>query len=515
MIFKRLFGSRAAPTIASLTAAPRQRFVARYTPPVNDEHELGYPEGEFAEAWERFKVARQMLEPFRAKFERKLEAAEWKGHYFVNSDIKVKVLGETYTVYHSESELADGLLHRASCPKRDRSEYETRWEYRYSKQMKQFRVAMAEHLLEQSTVLRKILSEQQGLWWEYLQSSCRGWLDGEGKTVYERPAYLSKENYNLLLNTDAMVFELLAPKFSETLEACATRTYLSVERVSRHSRYIPEGHERLRLLIEEIVDELNEYRVGCQHFDENVCVLCGLKVKPNLVGNLRYNLPNEVCAWCLKILDYHPVEVLNAGKSPEELMDEAIRGFQLAVKTFKFSYWRSPMPSMKTLVNLGLRTKTPLRLREFAAVLAGLPRDLTGFETSLHFMKAAGHENLANNPKARGKQSISSCNHICLSLGERDICEYLASSGFEHTREPYYGPLTGAIGITEFGGMRGDFLVGKTVIEFAGLAGNAEYDAKMELKQKLCADYGIDLIVVLPTDLSRLETLLSKERLTS
>jgi hypothetical protein len=515
MIFKRLFGSPAAPTTSSLTAAPRQRFVARYTPPVHDEHELGYPEGEFAEAWERFKAARQMLEPFRTKFDKEFQEAEWKGHFNFNSDIKVRVRGETYTIYHSESELFDWLLHKSSCSKRDRSNHANGWEFKYTGRMKEFRGEMAGYLLENSPSLRKILAEQQGLWWEYLQSQSHGWLSGPEKTVYEQPEYLSEELYDHLWRTNAMVFELLVPNFYLHLEATAKRFGIGVQRERGSERYVPDAHDRMRQFIQEIVDEINEHRDECRHFDENVCILCDLQVKPNLAGNLRFNFPNEVCAWCLKILDYHALPVLSAGKTRDEVANQSIEGFRLAVKTFKFPYWRSPSPSTKMLVGLGLRTKTPLRIREFAAVIAGMPRELTGFDSPLHFMKAAGFESLANNPKSRGKKSISTCNHICLSLGERDICEYLAASGFEHTREPSYGPLTGAIGITEFGGMRGDFLVGKTVIEFAGLAGNAEYDAKMELKQKLCRDYGIDLIVVLPNDLSRLEALLSKERFAS
>ncbi len=513
VLLKRFFGRKQQPKYSIGTAPPKHKFVAKWSPVVYEEKDLGYPEGEFAEAWERFKEARQMLEPFRAKFDKEFQAADWKGHYNFNLDIKARVRGKTYSIYHSESELFDWLLHKSSCPKRDDSNQANGWEYVYQGRIREFRTEMAGYLLDNSTSLRKILTEQQGIWWEYLQSQSRGWLNGPEKTVYERPEYLSEELFDHLWRTNAMVFELLVPNFYLHLESTAKRFGIKLQRVRGIERYVPDAHDRMRQLIQEVVDEINEHREECKHFDDNVCVLCGLQVKPNLAGNLRFNLPNEVCAWCLKVLDYHALPVLSAGKTREELAQLCIDGFRLAVKTFNFPYWRSPSLSTKMLVSLGLRTKTPLRIREFSAVIAGMPRELPGFDSPLHFMKAAGYESLAHNPKSRGKKSISTCNHICLSLGERDICEYLAASGFEHTREPSYGPLTGAIGVTEFGGMRGDFLVGKTVIEFAGLAGNAEYDAKMELKQKLCREYGIDLIVVLPSDLARLEVLLTKERL--
>ncbi len=513
VLLKRFFGRKQQPKYSIWTAPPKHKFVAKWSPVVYEEKDLGYPEGEFAEAWTRFTEARKILEPFRAKFNEKFGAEEWKGHYSVSSDVKVRVRGKTFTIYHSESELHDWLLHKSSCPKRDNSNHANGWEYIFRGRITEFREEMANFLLENSPYLKKVLSEQQGLWWEYLKRKSQGWLNGTEKTIFERPEYLSEELYEHLLRTDAMIFELLVPKFHQHIQTSAMRFGVEVRRERGRERYVPDAHDRLMQLIEQVVDELNEHREECPHFDDNVCVLCDLKIKPDLYRNLQYNLPNEVCAWCVKLLESNPIEVVSAGKAPEMLKAEAIEGFQLAVKTFNYPHWRGPTLSTKAVVNLELRTTTPLRFRQLAAVIAGTPKDLVGYESTLHFLKAAGYESLANNPKSRGKKSISSCNHICLSLGERDICEYLAASGFEHTREPSYGPLTGAIGVTEFGGMRGDFLVGKTVIEFAGLAGNAEYDAKMGLKKNLCKEYGIDLIVVLPSDLSRLSALLSEEKL--
>jgi hypothetical protein len=144
------------------------------------------------------------------------------------------------------------------------------------------------------------------------------------------------------------------------------------------------------------------------------------------------------------------------------------------------------------------------------AITAAMPRDLCGFESDLHFINASGLENISHNPKSRGKKSISSCGHVCLSMGERDICEHLFGQGIPHSREPYYGDMTGEKGVTEFGGMRGDFLIGDTVFEFAGMAGNAEYEMKMTLKQQLAEGYGIDLKVIYPNQLSKLGEIFDK-----
>jgi hypothetical protein len=262
-------------------------------------------------------------------------------------------------------------------------------------------------------------------------------------------------------------------------------------------------------LLLEIIDELNERRDDCIHFDDNVCILCEKKVKPDLARNLSLNVPNEVCAWCLKVIDYNFEPLFNEGKSENEVVSEAMQGFILAVAELKFPFWRSAIAGNALLRNLDMRRANPKRLRELVSITVAMPRDLCGFESDLHFITASGLEKISYNPKARGKKSISSCGHVCLSMGEREICEHLFSHGVPHSREPYYGDLTGVKGLTEFGRMRGDFLIGTTVIEFAGMTGNIEYDEKMRLKQQLAERYGIDLLVIYPSQLSKLDELFS------
>jgi hypothetical protein len=94
-------------------------------------------------------------------------------------------------------------------------------------------------------------------------------------------------------------------------------------------------------------------------------------------------------------------------------------------------------------------------------------------------------------------------------MGEREICEYLNARGVPHDREPVYGELAEGEISAAFGAMRGDFLVGQTVIEYAGMSGNADYDEKMDLKIALCASFGVDLIVIYPNELGDLDAKLS------
>lgn len=92
---------------------------------------------------------------------------------------------------------------------------------------------------------------------------------------------------------------------------------------------------------------------------------------------------------------------------------------------------------------------------------------------------------------ARGIQAIAQDGHVCFSLGEKTIDDFLFHRGIPHEKEPHYPE----------GNYRGDFLVNETFIEYFGLMGNPEYDEKTKLKRRICKRHNIQLIEIYPTDL--------------
>jgi len=56
--------------------------------------------------------------------------------------------------------------------------------------------------------------------------------------------------------------------------------------------------------------------------------------------------------------------------------------------------------------------------------------------------------------------------------------------------------------------MRADWAIGDTYIEFAGLMARAEYREKMGRKHRLAQEAGIQLQVIQPEDLPRLDAVL-------
>lgn len=91
----------------------------------------------------------------------------------------------------------------------------------------------------------------------------------------------------------------------------------------------------------------------------------------------------------------------------------------------------------------------------------------------------------------RGIRSVAADGHVCLSLPERTIDDWLSAYGVDHEKEPRYPESN----------YRGDFRVEGSFIEFFGLVGNPDYDARIREKRELAEQHGIDLIEVYPKDM--------------
>ena len=474
-----------------------------------DPDEQVYPSGALAEYWSEFLKRREMLTPFENQFAAEFQAADWGAHYHFSTELKKRVGRKTIRIVHRESELDDGLFHLQSCSKRNHDNLANGWEYWYTGNIRRFRDDLTNYLLANSPTLVEIIGQEQGMWWRYFGQKFSGAFGPKDVSLYENPDHLTAEEYDLLWKSEGIVFELLVPGFYSRLLKTAQKNRVSVRRTRGNEEQRLDELAILRQLVLVVAEGLNEKRPHCPHFDEISCLLCGRKSKPDLIHNLSMNLPNEICAWCVKVIDYHDQPLFEAGKTPGQIRSEGINGFQLAVSWLDFPYWRSPTLSRKLIQSLNLRNQSAIRVRELSSVLASMPRHLCGYESDLHFLKAAGLEQISQPHNGRGKKTISSCDHLCLSMGEREICEYLNARGVPHDREPVYGELAEGEISAAFGAMRGDFLVGQTVIEYAGMSGNADYDEKMDLKIALCASFGVDLIVIYPNELGDLEAKLN------
>lgn len=122
------------------------------------------------------------------------------------------------------------------------------------------------------------------------------------------------------------------------------------------------------------------------------------------------------------------------------------------------------------------------------------------FDSWLNALIQAGVLEDGTRRTSRGIQSIAKDGHLCLSLGEKTIDDFLYAHGIQHEKEPHYPE----------GNFRGDFKVGGTFIEYFGLAGNPEYDARAKEKMQICKKHGIALVAIYPQDLISLKKLEGK-----
>lgn len=114
---------------------------------------------------------------------------------------------------------------------------------------------------------------------------------------------------------------------------------------------------------------------------------------------------------------------------------------------------------------------------------------------------------------ARGIRCVTRDGHVCHSLDEQRIDNWLMAHGLPHEREPRYPPHQT---LNPTGRRRADWRVQDSFVEYFGLIGDPSYEKKMSEKVLLARYCEIDLITIHPSDLEsldqRLRCLLSHDK---
>lgn len=358
----------------------------------------------------------------------------------------------------------------------------------------------ADLVLRNSKLCIDLIEKHGGMWFRALEAQFKSSVD----KPYSRGPFLE---YSLL--------ELLLPGFQSWLEEEFEKGLPKTFQINNEYSQSLFGGSRIRekrvpqsryftthKIVEYTIDFIGDHRGKCRHLQNIVCQVCGASRQPNLYASVEWRFPTDICHRCVSISDYHPNALLQEGLDPQVAMDAQIEAVKFLNESTEIPLW-SLLPADKYLYfALNLESRPQEELPSFLKVLAALNSGVE-WESKYHLLSAAGLEQLIPRGKGRGIKSISSCQHLCLSEGERAICETLHQRRISHTREPIYADLiVDDQGL--FGMMRGDFLVGDLVLEFAGLTGDETYDTKMQLKRDLCEKFGIRLEVIEPSDLSDL-----------
>jgi hypothetical protein len=107
-------------------------------------------------------------------------------------------------------------------------------------------------------------------------------------------------------------------------------------------------------------------------------------------------------------------------------------------------------------------------------------------------LREAGLLDAGSRRLQRGTQCVADDGHVCFSLAEKTICDFLHERGVPHEKEPNYPE----------GRYRADFRIGGTLIEYLGLSGSPPYDQRVALKRDIARRHSIELIEILPEDVA-------------
>ena len=465
---------------------------------------------------ESFLVQRANLEKFRRVYKKKMSALD-ENSFEVTHEIDVKFsiggLKQRHQMRVPESTNLRFMAHKADCDLYS-DDISNGWKYEFHPSVRGLVDEYSYILYENSPLLRYAIENFGGFWNVYVDAI----QSASGKSYADRE---ETEVDGLKWQSFSYNFEYLLPGFSSWLISDYLSSKFDVKRIrvwnlealdgSYQGQHIEEREVDDFLVLNElerlIAQELMAFVESCNHPEPIKCELCGEIEMPDVPLNIGFNFPDTFCSFCSTIIGYshpHP-SFLNAGISVEDRKQSLISGFKSFLKIVNIPYWKSPLIGRIDIFPLDLRSKSTSERKKLAHILSSVPKfenfhDL--FQSPRHFLHEAGLESLIPPDKSRGIKSISRCGHLCLSNGERDICEYFYEMGIVHSREPFYKDLVRST--KDFGEMRGDFLVGNKVVEYAGLHGNAEYDTKMRLKSELAAKHGIDLLIIYPSDLANI-----------
>jgi hypothetical protein len=219
-----------------------------------------------------------------------------------------------------------------------------------------------------------------------------------------------------------------------------------------------------------------------------ICELCGKRFELTSIQPFLYraSLHQTNCCFTCKILENPTRQELNH-----------------LIPTFVATCGFIP-PAASTPVYLPFTSRIdhdswlPITVRY--AEMGGMAYVLSLFSSWFHAMAITGALPDAVQVTSRGIRCLARDGHVCHSLDEQTIDNWLTDHGLEHEREPPY-PSHNRLNP---GALRADFRVGDAWIEYFGLTGEPKYDTKTSQKLQLADELGLQLIALYPRDMLNL-----------
>lgn len=251
----------------------------------------------------------------------------------------------------------------------------------------------------------------------------------------------------------------------------------------------PAARQMIELLVDghleggELDSDLLEASLSLEAFEEPVvCALCSVSFRPSRTSAERAGVGYSwrICSDCQmsRNREAHSVAARIATDPLEDLVLLTALLGQVPRQD-----WPNHLESVATFeLYLQLRW-LPIRTRGWYEGTFG---------SWLHALTAAGVVSEGTHQSGIGVRTLAEDGHVCASLGEKTIDDWLHRHHVAHTREPRYPE----------GMFRADWLVDGVFVEYWGLAGNPTYDAKAATKRAIADRAGIKIVDIYPRDLA-------------
>ena len=363
---------------------------------------------------------------------------------------------------------------------------------------------LARDIYRQSADIRRALELYGGFWWHHLV-----WDPAEERTL--TPSGMP---------SGVGTLESLAPGTANKIRLAGMNPFLRTGLSSYQTRRsLSEGtllkdkaFARHQALFAALLYQITSLQERCVHPALIDCAVCGEEGRLDLRTVSEYALHPQTCEWCAALISAkEKPATFYKGIDDDGQRQIFEHAFAKLDQLTDFTYWRTPFLSRKTIKSLKIGYLPDSLAVDLSLVVSSLARpEVVGrlYENPEAIIFGAGLANYFPRGKGRGVRSIASDGHLCLSYGERDICEFLHKNGIDHSREPLYANFSNEP--AKFGASRGDFLIGETIFEFAGLAGDKIYDAKLKKKVSNARAEGIDVRVIGTKDLENLAAVFMK-----
>jgi hypothetical protein len=213
-----------------------------------------------------------------------------------------------------------------------------------------------------------------------------------------------------------------------------------------------------------------------------VCARCG---QPVVHGAYDQTLSERICLSCTRAL----TDLMLATRTSADPL--------ALLASVAETFGRVPTDRWRWEVEAVEDDPTYVRLVELGLNIPAAPWFVERYGSWFRALVAAGILPDGTQKMVFGYRTLAADGHMCRSLGEKTLDDWLYHNGVEHECEPHYPNSA----------LRADFAVNGRFIEYFGLAGDPDYDTKSEHKRQIARQANITLVEILPADLAAWGTL--------